>query len=193
MIFTDQQIWTVCKKIAPIYKLDPYLILAINEQECEHWVGPHDKRVFDVTQYDCGVPRMEPKFYDRYTRDFQYSTVVEALLAMSYGPMQMMGESLRECMNDVKQNYFLWFFASQTSPMKQLLVDPLSPDNVTRAIDYYCATPEVAIDWGCKWFLHYLKMSSDTTAALLRWNGGGNQEYPNEVLERIPRLKAKFV
>ena len=49
-------------------------------------------------------------------------------------------------------------------------------------------TPAVGIHWGCIVFASKLKAASgDTYNALLRWNGGGNKEYPNQVTDRIDK------
>lgn len=46
--------------------------------------------------------------------------------------------------------------------------------------------PEVGLDLGCKYFSVLMgKTRNDVDAALLRWNGGGNALYPNQVKARF--------
>jgi len=71
----------LAKTIAPKYKLDPYLVLAIVEQE---------------SMYDPKARRLEQNFFRKYTRDLPYDEVSEVLLATSWGMMQTMGLSLYE-------------------------------------------------------------------------------------------------
>lgn len=48
--------------------------------------------------------------------------------------------------------------------------------------------PQVNIEYGCLHFKVKLKAAgSDTMQALLLWNGGGNPNYPHEVISRMPR------
>jgi soluble lytic murein transglycosylase-like protein len=50
--------------------------------------------------------------------------------------------------------------------------------------------PFVGIEWGCRHFSNKLKVAGgDVTRALLLWNGGGNKQYPDQVLAR----RAKFL
>lgn len=184
MIFSQQQVWQAVKSVSAILKLDAHLIMAINEQECQHPNG-------DLLQYDCSVARLEQGFYARYTRKFEFSTCVETLLACSYSTMQMMGESLRECKNEQGQNYFEWFFSNQAESMQRLYDKPLSPFCVIAALDYYCSDLNVSIWWGSRWFMSKLKLANgDANQALLRWNGGSNTAYPSEVNARKPRLSS---
>lgn len=45
--------------------------------------------------------------------------------------------------------------------------------------------PAAGLEWGCRWFLVKLKTAGgDVTKALLYWNGGGNPQYPAQVLAR---------
>jgi hypothetical protein len=189
MIYTRGQVWEVVKAVAPRMELDPFLVLAICEQECEHNIGRKGNRHFDVLQYECSVPRLEQGYMDRYTRDFEYSTCIEGLLAMSYSTMQMMGESLRECFDASGKNYFEWYFGQQNEGMRNLLAEPMSPFCVINALDFYCDHLDVAVEWGCRWFNKKKKLASGSIQlALQKWNGGGNPKYCEEVLTRIPRL-----
>lgn len=47
------------------------------------------------------------------------------------------------------------------------------------------ADPEVGIRWGCEKFARCVSVSKgDVIAALLRYNGGSNQEYPRQVIAK---------
>jgi soluble lytic murein transglycosylase-like protein len=45
--------------------------------------------------------------------------------------------------------------------------------------------PEINIKWGAEFLQTLLLKHGDTEKALLRWNGGGDREYPNKVLSHI--------
>jgi len=183
MTFTPEQVWQECKSVAGTFGVDPYLIMAINEQECEP--GP-------AGSYDASMPRMEPNFMQRYTRKLQYSSVVETLLACSWSTMQMMGESLREIRNDHGQNFFEWFFTQQQHAQQVWLIQPLSPAAVTLALDAYCVNLNWSVYWGTLWFMSKMRAANGVVHdALQRWNGGGNPEYADQVLNRIPKLKGQ--
>lgn len=75
-----QDVYSICRKIAPLHNFDPILILAICEQE---------------SNYETHARRLEQGFYWKYTRNSPvFNDVDEVLLAASWGLMQMMGESL---------------------------------------------------------------------------------------------------
>lgn len=46
--------------------------------------------------------------------------------------------------------------------------------------------PETGLDVGCKYLSALIGKEKDINAALLRWNGGGNPKYPDQVKARIP-------
>jgi soluble lytic murein transglycosylase-like protein len=51
-------------------------------------------------------------------------------------------------------------------------------------------TPEVGLMWGCKLLTKKLALENgNVPRALLRWNGGGNQNYPDLVLARISKYR----
>ncbi len=51
--------------------------------------------------------------------------------------------------------------------------------------------PGLGLEVGCEYLAHRLtRAHNDTRAALLRWNGGGNPRYPEEVLARMARYAA---
>ena len=45
--------------------------------------------------------------------------------------------------------------------------------------------PEANIDLGCKILSRFISTQPSIEAALLRWNGGSNKNYPNEVLKHM--------
>lgn len=48
--------------------------------------------------------------------------------------------------------------------------------------------PFVGLEWGCKHFSNKLNAAQeDVKKALLLWNGGGNLQYPDEVMARIEK------
>jgi soluble lytic murein transglycosylase-like protein len=48
--------------------------------------------------------------------------------------------------------------------------------------------PQIGIDIGCKYMsVLYGKTGNNTKDALLRWNGGGNIAYPDQVMARMPQ------
>lgn len=50
--------------------------------------------------------------------------------------------------------------------------------------------PETGLGIGCRLFARYLNQRNGAVdAALLRWNGGGNPDYPSEVLSRLSRYR----
>lgn len=99
--------------------------------------------------------RYEPAFYRVYVLPLGLQDVTEAQArAFSWGLMQVMGEVARE---------------------KGFLGQPLS-----RLCD-----PYVGLDVGCKHLASRLAIAGgDVTKGLLLWNGGGNPNYPAEVLAR---------
>lgn len=48
--------------------------------------------------------------------------------------------------------------------------------------------PAVALEWGCRHLANKLKdVNGDVHMALQRWNGGGNPNYADQVLARMPK------
>ena len=163
MIFTQQYVWNSVKRIAPKYTLDPYLIMAIAEQECEK-----DKS----GDYDASVCRLEQGFYRRYVKNGNRATTTEVLLSASYGIFQMMGMSLLEAG---------WLEGAD------------NPLEVAAALNLYCTDLDSMTRSACVWFTKKLELSEGKTGqALLKWNGGGNLEYDNQVVGRISKLKANL-
>ena len=111
--------------------------------------------------------RYEPGFLSRYVAPLYTAGKLSATEAytrsMSWGLMQVMGQVARES-----------GFAS-TSLAE--LCDPV-----------------IGIDFGCKILAARLaRAKGDVPAALLSWNGGGNVNYPAEVLARTRNYSAKPV
>lgn len=51
--------------------------------------------------------------------------------------------------------------------------------------------PQTNISYGCRYLAVCLRRANgDLRRGLLRWNGGGNQQYDDEVLEKLEVLKA---
>ena len=133
----------LAKRVAGKYRLDPALVCAVCEQESE-W------RPWAV--------RMEPAFYAKYTQPMTLSDTEEYTRAISWGLMQVMGETARECGYDRK-------FLSE-------LCDP-----------------EMGLEFGCRKLLRSVTKTANTHDALLKYNGGGNPKYAEEVLARMDKYK----
>ena len=152
-------VWPICRDVAKVHALDPHLIMAIIEQE---------------SNYDQYARRLEQGFFRRYTEPANMDEVSEVLLAVSWGLMQTMGESLRA----------LGFFGDDQA---------VNSTVASMAISRYLGDPKDQIVCGCEWFLKKLEAAKgDVRTALLKWNGGGNPLYPDEVLRRQVRLKKEF-
>lgn len=179
MIFTRQQVFQVCQEIAQPFGLDPMLIYAICLQE-----GEKDEA---TKHYDPSVARLEQGYYRRYSETRSLATTSEILLACSYGVMQTMGGSLYE------DEFFEWYYNQQSDGEKRRLQGPYSRDAITAAIDDYCIHLDWQIRFGC---IHFKKklaaVGGDTRKALLRWNGGGNLAYDDEVLAKYERVKSGY-
>lgn len=174
MIFTKEQVFEVCKTIAPIYKFDVTLIQALCLQEG----GKNADGSFAPSR-----ARLEQGFYVHYVEKQNYATTSEVLLSASYGVTQMMGESLKEI------QFFEWYFSQQSDSMKQLLGNPYSEFCVPNAIDAYCDNLNWQVEWGCKWLSKKRDMAhGDITKALGYWNGDTSGKYANEVLTKQKML-----
>ena len=172
------EVFDLCKQIAPKHGFDPFLIMAICEQETEK-----DKKDPDVYRPD--VARLEQNFYRRYVLPADFSTTTEVLLSASYGIMQMMGQSLYE------RGFFAWHLAQL--PKSGTFVDPVQNIHVAYALDNYCEHPEWNIEWGCRHLSEKRKKSGGSEIKMLGlWNGDMSGKYANEVMTRIPLLKKGF-
>jgi soluble lytic murein transglycosylase-like protein len=100
--------------------------------------------------------RFEPAFEAKYLEHLNVGATEKTARSISWGLMQLMGENARE----------LGF----TGEFLSLLCDP-----------------ETGLEWGCRHLsVQMTKTSNDVHEALLRWNGGGNLDYPTQVMARMP-------
>ena len=103
--------------------------------------------------------RFEPAFFDRYVVPMHLNPTEGYARAFSYGLMQVMGQTAREF--GFKDRYLTE------------LCDPL-----------------VGVDYGCKKLSHCLEISKgDIRAALLKYNGGSNLQYPDLVLPLMEKYQ----
>ena len=109
--------------------------------------------------------RLENGFYRRYSRPMAFLASTEVLLSASYGLTQVMGEVL----------YELGYFGG-------------AKDNVAALIDAYMAKPELHIEYACRLIERIKKTATHPRQILLRYNGGGNPNYPTEVMNIYARL-----
>jgi hypothetical protein len=169
-----EEVYTLCLQQAPGFGFDPLLILAICEQES----------AYDESQY-----RLEEGFNERYVRARSLPTTTEILLSASYGLMQTMGESLREC------GYFSWWFSQQSPADQAWLEEPLSDIAVVKALNEYMVRPTWQIEQGLIWLKRKEKIACNDTLKLLRlWNGDvtGRHQYAEAVLVRYRTLQLVF-
>lgn len=104
--------------------------------------------------------RYEPAFYARYivpSLEVGHFGATEAhARATSWGLMQVIGQTARE--------------VGFGGPYLSELCDP-----------------EVGIEIGCKYLsVLYSRTGNNTKDALLKWNGGSNDLYPDQVMQRMP-------
>ncbi len=114
------------------------------------------------SSWDPWAVRFEPAFHEKYIAPMHETLppTEEMCRAMSFGLMQLMGEVAREL---GFRNRFL------TS-----LCDPV-----------------VGLDWGCACLVRKIASAdNDIHQGLLRWNGGANPNYADEVKARMPRYQA---
>jgi hypothetical protein len=186
-LFTEEQVWETCKSIAPRYAHDPYLVMAINQQECYHPRG-------DLRLYDASIVRKEQRYYEIYVSlKEKFATTVETKLADSWGTMQIMGLNLHT------MGYFKWYFGQQD---QAFFVNATSPFLVTAALDAFCTHLDWQIEWGCKHLEEKRKIArnnpslfsepDETRRMLLAWNGGSNRSYDDEVLARKAKLMMRL-
>ena len=138
----------LARTIAADHKRDPALVCAVIEQESE---------------WNPWATRYEPKFLSRYVAPLYTKGEISATeaytRAMSWGLMQVMGQTARE-------------FGFKGQFLSEL------------------CDPETNLKLGCRILAARLKRArhedgrADEAAALLAYNGGGNANYPAEVLAR---------
>jgi transglycosylase-like protein with SLT domain len=175
----------LARRIAGAHALDPALVCAVIEQESS-W-NPY-------------AMRYEPTFFSRYVAPLYTNNKITASEAwargFSWGLMQVMGQVARE-----------HGFAAGEHPFLSELCDPeqgitvgcriLSAKLALASNDFpRNATRPVAQPSGCASPSHSPISSTCSassldpallTRALLLWNGGGNPNYPAQVLARLPR------
>lgn len=124
--------------------------------------------IYQESSGDIWASRYEDGFYHQYIkhlnrkslpgyvpRFFPTLATEKRLRATSWGLMQIMGETARE--HGFKARY-----------LNKL------------------ARPKLNLEVGCRYFKHLLDITDDNTQkALLKWNGGGNRDYPQVVLAHI--------
>lgn len=174
MIYSKDEVYAMCKKVAPAVQMDAKLLYAICLQE-----GGKTK----TGEFAPDKARLEQGYYLRYVEKDNLSTTTEVLLAASFGIMQMMALSLKEVKDHTGKNYFEWYFNQQSDNMKAFLIEPLSDIAVVKAINYYCATLEVMIVWGSRWAKKKMDMAKGSLPLFCKyWNGDSTGKYYNELM-----------
>lgn len=144
------EVYELCKLVAPLYDLEPLLVLAVCEQE---------------SNYDHRAVRLENGFYRHYVRPKGWSLPTAVMMSASYGLMQTMG-------------LILW---------EQGMFTSIEPEDVAETLALYEDDPKKQLEYGCAWLQR--KVGGGKVAdGLLKYNGGGNPEYPAEVMKRYARL-----
>src|SRR5438445_1049533 len=151
-------LWTIsqealeeaARQAAANHNLDPALVCAVCEQESG---DPNNN-----WQWRPWAIRYEPAFYERYTKPMHLTDTEEYSRAISWGLLQLMGETAREL--------------GYKGPIAKL------------------CEPDVGLDWGCLKLANCMKAhGSNLVEALLAYNGGGNLNYPDEVMARMGKYK----
>lgn len=171
-MFTKEQVFKMCEKIAPKYNFEIELIQALCLQE-----GGRNKD----GSFAPDRARLEQGFYSRYVLNQLLPTTVEILMSASYGVTQTMGQSLKEL------GFFEWYFNLKGKEKSSFA---LSQFNVPMAIDEYCTNLEWQIEWGCRWLDRKRRLANgDIPKTLSYWNGDKTGKYAAEVLEKYQILK----
>jgi hypothetical protein len=115
---------------------------------------------FGIEDWDPFAVRFEPGFFRKYIHPANPTspTTEELCLSMSYGLMQVMGQTARE--------------RGFTGKFLTGLCDPET------GLEYGCRQLRRCIDLA----------RGDPGAALLRWNGGADTGYPGRVLSRMAKF-----
>lgn len=185
MTILEPDLWSIVKPVAKRYGLNPYLMLAIAQQECE-------KNPKNSNEYMLDYARLEQGFYRRYTVKHEFATTTEILLAASYGAFQVMGQSLLEL------GWFYDEFQKQSEQYKKFHVNPTGETNIPKALNRYCVSPVEQVDTACRWLDRKIKLlkvdasEQNWNRILLAWNGGANPSYGESVIARIASLKQKY-
>ena len=134
----------LARAIATRRLLDPALVCAVVEQE---------------SSWDSFAIRYEPAFRERYVVPLALPPTEEIARSISWGLMQVMGQSARE------HGFAAKSLASLCDPAKGLAIG--------------CAVLVSKIT----------QASGDIARALQLWNGGANPDYASEVLARLPKYR----
>src|SRR5580765_127213 len=124
--------------------LDPATVCAVCEKE---------------STWNPWAVRFEPAFYDRYTKPMHLTDTEEYTRAISWGLMQIMGETAREF------GFVARFVSGLCDPATGLL--------------YGCLKLKRCFD----------NAGGDTSIALSHYNGGGDASYPGDVMSRIAKYQ----
>ena len=130
----------LARAIALQHALDPALVCAIVEQE---------------SSWDTHAMRYEPGFRARYVAPLGLPPTEEVARSISWGLMQVMGQSARE------RGFAGKFLSALCDPSNGLAAG--------------CAVLAGKLS----------QASGDVPHALVLWNGGSNPSYPSEVLARL--------
>ena len=171
----------LARRIAAAHALDPALVCAVIEQESS-W-NPY-------------AMRYEPTFFSRYVAPLYTNNKITASEAwargFSWGLMQVMGHVARE-----------HGFAAGEHPFLSELCDPeqgiavgcrvlsaklaLASNDFPRNAVRPCPEPSSSTSSTSSTSSASSLDPALLTRALLLWNGGGNHNYPAQVLARLPR------
>lgn len=150
------------KRIASSASLDPVLVCAIIEQES----------AWDTYAIR---PESESGFMARYGAAYQ--KLVKAS-ATAIDDKWIRFEDVFYCSYGLMQT------------MYPVVIETFQETAVLLKYPTMLCHPETGIGIGCRLFSRYLSQrNGDVTKALLRWNGGGNPNYPAEVLARQVRYQ----
>ncbi len=175
MIFTKDEVYQICKQVAPAFGFEAKLAFAFCLQES----AKDSKGNFNPSR-----ARLEPGFYSYYIEKQELETTNEVLYSASFGILQMMGQSLKEV------GYFQWYFDQQSDNMKSFLGNPFSEISVPKAINYYCTNLEVMITWGLRWLKKKNELAKGNIQLLCRyWNGDKTGKYYNELMQKYNSIK----
>lgn len=131
------------------YLLDAVLICAVAEHE---------------SSWNPWATRMEKGFYLKYVQQMSLNDTEEYTRSMSFGLMQIMGETARE-----------FGFVHQ------------APSEYAQFLTQLC-DPEIGMDLGCKKLRRCFDLhQNDEVAALLAYNGGKDLNYPVVVQQIKPK------
>lgn len=140
---TKDELIVLAKQIAHEKGLDPALVCAVVEQESD---------------WDPWMPRYEPAFDRRYLVPMHLRPTAEVLRAMSWGLMQVLGETAVE--------------AGFTECPTHLI------------------EPSIGLEIGCAVLgTDLLKASGVVRDGLLRYNGGRDAAYPDQVMARMAKYQ----